>query len=63
MIGTDSVCFKCAKFLTPKYDIMLVADTVPSKLQTLWCSLFLDRYKFDNLNLDSSTFTKSLQIF
>ena len=62
MVGTDSVHLKCAKFLTPKYDILVDADTVPSKLQSLLHLIFLYRYKFDNLNLDLGTFTESLQM-
>ena len=61
MVGTDSVCLKCAKFLTPKYDIIIDTDFVSSKLQSLWHSIFLNRYMFDNLKLDSDTFTDSFQ--
>ena len=43
MVGIDRVCIKHAKFLAPKYDIMLDIDIVPSKLQILWHPIFLDR--------------------
>ena len=36
MVGTDSVCLKCATFLVAKYDFILDANTIPSKLQSLW---------------------------
>ena len=29
MVGTDSVHPKCAKFSTPKFDIMFDTDTIP----------------------------------